>query len=217
MINVFLCPSANRSTGNGRDDIDPGDPWATDPGYGYGIQDYGPTCYTDIDPFGQSGMPGSTLATPFRNKLSRANGLLKQGSTKISEVTDGLSQTFAIGEDAGRDASYASPYNELYYIPGVTLANVPQGYRRYWRWASPTAPSAFPGRSTTNSVPITTRAPTTATQTPRPPRGTTPARTTSFSRITPAAPISSSATAPSDSSRNPRLRSSSASSSPARQ
>lgn len=142
VINVFLCPSATRANSDGRDDVDPSDPWAQRAGYGYGIQDYGPTCYTDVDPFGRSGQPGSTLATPFRNKLSRANGLLKQGSTKISEVQDGLSQTIAIAEDAGRDASYASPYTESYYRPGISLnRNVPPGYRRYWRWGE--ADSAF--------------------------------------------------------------------------
>ena len=40
---------------------------------------------------------------------------LKQGKTRIAECTDGLSNTFAVGEDAGRDPRYLSPYNEGYY------------------------------------------------------------------------------------------------------
>jgi len=31
-------------------------------------------------------------ATPYRNTLSRANGLLKQGKTTIGECTDGLAR-----------------------------------------------------------------------------------------------------------------------------
>ena len=60
---------------------------------GYGYNDYGATCYVDIDPLGQTGLLGSSLATPYRNKLSRVNGLLKQGKTRIAEITDGTSNT----------------------------------------------------------------------------------------------------------------------------
>ena len=40
---------------------------------------------------------------------------LKQGKTTIAEITDGTSNTIMIGEDAGRDPTYLSPYTEGYY------------------------------------------------------------------------------------------------------
>jgi prepilin-type N-terminal cleavage/methylation domain-containing protein/prepilin-type processing-associated H-X9-DG protein len=144
VIQVFLCPSAIRSPQGGRDAIDPWDPMSQATGIGYGVQDYGPTCYTDIDPNGQALYAASFPATPYRNKASRANGLLHQGATRLAEVTDGLSNTMAIAEDAGRDARFLSPYPESYWdgvnTPRPTLDpwGYPQGgYRRYWRWGEP--------------------------------------------------------------------------------
>ncbi len=142
VLNIFLCPSAVREPAGGRDSVDPNDPITQTYGYGYGVNDYGATCYTDINPTGAP--TGYSLATPYRLKASRANGLLKQGLTRIAEITDGTSNTIAIGEDAGRDARFLSPYTEGYYN-GVNarpiLGQGPAGgtgvYRRYWRWAEP--------------------------------------------------------------------------------
>jgi len=137
-VNVFLCPSSARTSGDARDAVDPNDPMSTASGIGYGVQDYGPTCYTDISPVLATGGTGSNQITPYRDKTSRADGMLKAGKTKIAEVLDGLSNTIAIGEDAGRDASYISPYVESYYNGVTTLTrNVPAGNRRYWRWGEP--------------------------------------------------------------------------------
>jgi len=47
--------------------------------------------------------------TPFRDKNFRANGLLKQGLTRIAEITDGTSNTIAIAEDAARDSRFPEP------------------------------------------------------------------------------------------------------------
>ncbi len=139
-IDVFLCPSSFRQFGRGgRDDADPFDTMDSVIQLGYGLQDYGATCYTDVDPNLNTGMPGSTAATPFRNKTQRQNGLLKFSMTKIAQVRDGMSNTIMVAEDAGRDSSFASPYVEAYVTPldtndPIRTANYPTGYRRYWRW-----------------------------------------------------------------------------------
>jgi prepilin-type N-terminal cleavage/methylation domain-containing protein/prepilin-type processing-associated H-X9-DG protein len=145
-VAVFICPSATRSPDGGRDDLDPSDPAQLALGAaGYGYTDYGPTVYTDIDPLGQTTYAANFPATPYRNKFSRANGLLHQGKTRISEIVDGTSNTIAIGEDAGRDSRYLSPYTEAYYDgvnPRPIIGMGPAGlsipaFRRYWRWAEP--------------------------------------------------------------------------------
>jgi len=141
VISTFLCPSSpNASAGR---DV-PGDPNGAPfeaNGPGYGLTDYAATCYTDIDPNGLTGQTGSTSIVPYRNKNARVDGLLKQGKTRIAECTDGLSNTLAIAEDAGRNASYVSQYAEDYYnfvtllvrnVPGASVAG-----RRFWRWTEP--------------------------------------------------------------------------------
>ncbi len=140
-ISGFLCPSSPNASANHDAVGDPnGAPFEAN-GPGYGLTDYGATCYTDIDPNGLSGQSGSTPIVPYRNKNSRVDGLLKQGRTRIAECTDGLSNTIAIGEVAGRDASYVSQYAENYYndvtllvrnVPGASVAG-----RRFWRWTEP--------------------------------------------------------------------------------
>ena len=108
--------------------------------------DYGPTVYTDISPSGVTGGSGSTTITPYRDKTTRANGLLKAFKTSIAECTDGLSNTIAIAEDAGRDPRYISPYTRGSTNapnPGVNVYNPADAGQplRFWRWAE--ADNAF--------------------------------------------------------------------------
>ncbi len=143
VVASYLCPSSTRQPDGGSDGVDPNDPITQLYGRGYGYDDYGPTCYTDINPLGVQ--TGYSLATPYRLKASRADGLLHQGKTRIAEITDGTSNTIAIGEDAGRDPRYLSPYTEGYYDPngdprpilGLGPAGGLAPARRYWRWAEP--------------------------------------------------------------------------------
>lgn len=141
VVSAFVCPSSTRLNA-GRDAADPNDPASVAAGRGYGYTDYGPTCYTDISPAGAVGGPGSGFTTPFRDKTSRANGLLKQGMTRLGDVTDGTSNTIAVGEDAGRDERFTSPYTEIDPVAlGDQRGQGPAGganvARRYWRWADP--------------------------------------------------------------------------------
>ena len=168
VVNVFLCPSSTRSPDGGRDGTDPNDPFsAINNGYGY--NDYGATIYTDISPHRRRRGLGATAGNPYRDKTTRANGMLKQGKTRIAEVTDGTSNTIAIGEDAGRDPRYLSPYTEGYWDGVITrqaaMAVInpfdpgPAGgytpYRRFWRWAEPDEGYGVSGTPITSIVPIT--------------------------------------------------------------
>jgi len=161
-IGYYICPSAVRK-GSSRDGTDPNDPISVAFGQGYGYTDYGATAYTDIHPLGVAAYPTPT-ATPFRNKGSRVDGLLKQGSTRIAEITDGTSNTIAIGEDAGRDERFSSPYTEFDAVAGGDARGAgPAGgariARRYWRWADPDNAYGVSGRPNNKFRPMNEIAP----------------------------------------------------------
>jgi prepilin-type N-terminal cleavage/methylation domain-containing protein/prepilin-type processing-associated H-X9-DG protein len=155
VINTFLCPSSVRQSGGGRDTPNttnsPEEAFLNGGGTGYGVFDYAPSVYTDINVVNgvpTTGGPGSTTVVPYRNKLAAANGLLKQGKTAIAEITDGTSNTVALIECAGRDERFVSQYADIYGYsaaattsPGYPLpirgAGVPAGQHRFWRWADP--------------------------------------------------------------------------------
>ncbi len=150
VINSFICPSATRQ-GSGRDSVNlTNSPEETNGNIGYGYNDYAPVIYTDINVVnGVATVPSGTLAypaVPYRNKATSANGLLKNGKTTISEITDGTSNTVAFIECAGRDERYVSFYTDGYAAttpnnigyPYLTRgAGVPPGPHRFWRWADP--------------------------------------------------------------------------------
>jgi hypothetical protein len=140
-MSVFVCPSSpNASAYNGGPD--PEDLMSQQLQVRYGRTDYAVTCYTDIDPQGRTGQFGSTVVTPYRNKSigSRVDGMLAQGMTPAAAVTDGLSNTVAFIEDAGRDPFCVSPYESAYIgptSPNAPRPFIPQGRRRYWRYMEP--------------------------------------------------------------------------------
>ncbi len=136
VLSVLLCPSATRDPDGGRDAPEPADPASSQAGLGYGVTDYSGLCATTIDPLGRTGGPCSTDIAIYRNCMARTDGFFRQGMTRLASVTDGLSQTIAVIESAGRDAEFLSAYTEAYYTPVLSWTRpVPQGPRRFWRWA----------------------------------------------------------------------------------
>ena len=150
VISSFICPSSNRVSGSGRDSVNTtNSPEEAQLNVGYGVIDYAPTIYTDINII--NGVPvaggnGATPAVPYRNNTAAnaAQGLLKNGKTAIAEITDGTSNTIAFIESAGRDERFISQYGDGYvatvaigYPITVRGSGVPTGPHRFWRWADP--------------------------------------------------------------------------------
>ncbi len=104
VIPGYLCPSAALRQGN-------------QDSQNYGAIDYGATLHTNIDP--ATGIPGSAFLAP---------GALAWNYSKLSDITDGTSNTIAIGEDVGRNDGMKSLYDDP-YAPGLK--------RSHWRWADP--------------------------------------------------------------------------------
>lgn len=82
---------------------------------GYGCTDYAPVYYVDIDP-----------ETGERNKATRADGGLIIGKATALSITDGTSNTIAIGEDVGRHEGMTMAYDDPL-----------GGLRQIYRWAEP--------------------------------------------------------------------------------
>jgi prepilin-type N-terminal cleavage/methylation domain-containing protein/prepilin-type processing-associated H-X9-DG protein len=152
VLSTYLCPSAVRSGSNGHDDIDQADPMSKAKGVGYGMVDYGPTCFTEISPTGAA-VPGNTFpATPLRDPTKRADGLLHQGYISVANVRDGMANTVAIAEDAGRDARFTSEYTE-------TSSFNPAGHRRFWRWGDPASSIGVSGVINNKTRPMSDQTP----------------------------------------------------------
>jgi prepilin-type N-terminal cleavage/methylation domain-containing protein/prepilin-type processing-associated H-X9-DG protein len=160
-VSVFICPSSVRQ-GGARDicSSDPNaSPYEQAQGSGYGYMDYAPSVYTDINVVGgqlATGGLGATSIVPFRNKNLAVTGLLKNGKTAISEVTDGLSNTVAVFECAGRDERFVSQYLESLYpvVRGLGPAGYANGARhRFWRWADPGSAFGTSGQPDNKGMP----------------------------------------------------------------
>jgi prepilin-type N-terminal cleavage/methylation domain-containing protein/prepilin-type processing-associated H-X9-DG protein len=158
-MNVFICPSSPRSSTRDTAPSDPnGSPFERAQSSGYGYMDYAPSVYTDINVVGgtlATGGVGATSIVPYRNKTLAAKGLLKDGKTALSEITDGLSNTVAIIECAGRDERFVSQFFEGMYpiVRGQGPAGGPTARHRYWRWADPGSAFGTSGQPNNKGMP----------------------------------------------------------------
>jgi prepilin-type processing-associated H-X9-DG protein len=104
VVPAYMCPSNPLRPANGKDSQQ------------YAYTDYGPTVYTDIDP-----------VSGVRNKNTRMLGGLHGGGSSVGQIADGLSNTIAVTEDAGRNEA----------MPGAYADPIAGGLRSFWRWAEP--------------------------------------------------------------------------------
>jgi prepilin-type N-terminal cleavage/methylation domain-containing protein/prepilin-type processing-associated H-X9-DG protein len=144
VINSFICPSADHSGESGHDDVEANDKVSSLFGIGYGMTDYGATCFTEItkNANGVPTIPSTYPATPLRDAAARTggDGLLRKGYAAVATVRDGMSNTIAFAEAAGRDATFLSEYNESVgdgVTPSIRNVYMPQNPRRFWRWGEP--------------------------------------------------------------------------------
>jgi prepilin-type N-terminal cleavage/methylation domain-containing protein/prepilin-type processing-associated H-X9-DG protein len=85
---------------------------------GYGCVDYGATIHCNIDP---------TTGRPSTASVKLALGALGTIPHRISMIKDGTSHTMVMAEDAGRNETMGSLYDDP--IEG--------GVRKQWRWSDP--------------------------------------------------------------------------------
>src|SRR5262245_38928249 len=131
VIKTYVCPSNPSQGSSGRDS------------QGFGICDYMPTVYTDIDPItglrwqatsasANGRVPGLLHATGVRGasgQYDQPGASLSTAALKIGAVPDGTSNTIAIGEDVGRGSFGAVRGKYIDYVTGQTTYVA--------RWAEP--------------------------------------------------------------------------------
>jgi prepilin-type N-terminal cleavage/methylation domain-containing protein/prepilin-type processing-associated H-X9-DG protein len=156
---MYICPTSPRPAARDTAQSDPnGSSYERAQSAGYGYMDYAPSVYTDINVQNGTlvnGGVGATPIVPFRNKNVAAKGLLKDGKTLISECTDGLSNTIAVIECAGRDERFVSQFFEGQYpvVRGQGPAGGPTARHRFWRWADPGCAFGTSGQPNNKGIP----------------------------------------------------------------
>lgn len=114
-VPTFLCPS---------------NAFRLDDPHGYGVTDYMPTVYTDIDP-----------VSGVRNPATRKEGAFRLGGTPVAKVVDGMSRTIALVEDAGRSfesffPNTTSEYADPVFSGGTALVWNGSAQVTYAQWCA---------------------------------------------------------------------------------
>jgi prepilin-type processing-associated H-X9-DG protein/prepilin-type N-terminal cleavage/methylation domain-containing protein len=144
VVKVYLCPNSPLRSNSEQDS------------QGYGLTDYAPTTWTDIDkttgvrnfhtrlagglfatstPYptvdslAAAGNSTYTAGTLWTNSGTGAPYILTSMGPKSTDILDGLSKTIAIAEVAGRTEKMKS--SSIFGDP------VPPDNRAFWRWAEP--------------------------------------------------------------------------------
>jgi prepilin-type N-terminal cleavage/methylation domain-containing protein/prepilin-type processing-associated H-X9-DG protein len=132
---------------------------------GYGVSDYAPCPYTNLDPTtGGSGTPflaaSALMSSPIPvvdfggaggaiTNTKHINATLYpdplKGAPTVGMINDGLSNCFAFYEDVGRNESWAASR----YLDPVTM-----GSRASWRWVEPDNASGISKRINANKAPF---------------------------------------------------------------
>jgi prepilin-type N-terminal cleavage/methylation domain-containing protein/prepilin-type processing-associated H-X9-DG protein len=146
VVPIYLCPNSPLRQGNTQDSS------------GYGVTDYGPTAWTDIDhvtgvrnkndravgglfatstPYPSGANTGAAATSTYTagNVWTNSTSNLPYISVKLgpraTDITDGLSKTIAIAEVAGRTDRMSG--SSIFGDPGPGVA----AQRASWRWADP--------------------------------------------------------------------------------
>ena len=166
-VNSYLCPSNPiQQMRNGARDQQ-----------GYGVDDYAPAPYTDITPTGQekggdafitaAGLMGAPYPPDYYTEMSGGDSRVASnkklqldvakfpngqidvyfGGPRISEITDGTSNTAGFYEDSGRTEYY-------WEVSGGYLDPVTGTARCHWRWAEPDTASGVSRHINNNNTPI---------------------------------------------------------------
>jgi prepilin-type processing-associated H-X9-DG protein len=115
---------------------------------GYGITDYMPITYTDIDP-----KPDARGIVGTRNRATTTPGCFSLKGTRLSDITDGTSNTIMIAESAGRLPESIAPFMSGEFADPFCATNAASndactksGRRAFWRWAEPTSAGGISGQ-----------------------------------------------------------------------
>ena len=150
----FLCPSH---------------PIRTPDPQGYGVADYMPVAYVDIDPntgiknpstksAGMLTIAGQRITDASSNSTWIAGAMQQSGAGNgFNSVGDGTSNTICIIEDVGKNHETVAPFMKANYNdPAGSVDSPPSGRRNNYRWAEPDVANGVSGPSNSTGSQVAT-------------------------------------------------------------